>query len=407
MKITVQKFGGSSLQSEERRSYCAEHVAAALRDGFKVVVVVSAMGRSGDYYATDTLLQLTGGIQPSVSKKEQDLLMSCGENISAVVFSSLLQQRGIRSYAMTGSEAGFRVSEVYGEARILDVKTEQLESVLENYDAVVVTGFQGETPKGTTATLGRGGSDTSATALGAALNASYVDIFTDVQGIMTADPRIVKNAKPLDVITYSEVSNMAYQGAKVIHPRAVEVAMQAEIPIRIRSSFEDGPGTLITSSTSKVRGIDLDDRPVTAVTHVKDVSQIKITRPKDESLVFTLMAEEQISVDFLSIHPDFVTFTVPGPLRNKAEVSLQKNGFDVTWTDKCAKIAAVGAGMTGVPGIAAKIVQSLKRKEIPILQSADSHTTIWVLVHEYQMAEAVNALHDTFLNEGIHKKEDE
>ncbi len=399
MKIIVQKFGGTSLQTEESRDRCAEHVASALREGYKVVVVVSAMGRSGDPYATDSLLEIAGGNPPDVSPKEQDMLMACGETISAVVFSSILQKKGIKSEAVTGAEAGFRLSENFGDARIREMKTDHLEELLENVDVAVVTGFQGQTPKGHTATLGRGGSDTSATALGAALEASCVDIFTDVNGIMTADPRVVKNAKSLSVITYGEVSNMAYQGAKVIHPRAVEVAMQADVPIRIRSAYEEGEGTLITSSTSSIRGRDLEERPVTAVTHVSDVIQLKINNPEDPSRVFECMAEENISVDFISIHPEFITFTVPSHIRIKAEDSLQSEGYHVTWTDQCAKVAAVGAGMSGVPGIAARIVKALKDKNIPIMQSADSHTTIWVLVKEKHMLNAVNALHDAFLHE--------
>lgn len=405
MKVIVQKFGGSSLQTEERREHCAEHVFTALRDGYKVVVVVSAIGRSGDPYATDTLLSLIGGIVPNVSKKEQDLLMSCGETISSVVFSSLLQAKGASSYAMTGAEAGFRISESYGEARILDLKTAHMENLLETYDVLVVTGFQGETPKGTVATLGRGGSDTSATALGAALKASYVDIFTDVNGIMTADPRLVKHARPLEILTYAEVSNMAYQGAKVIHPRAVEVAMQADVPIRIRSSQEEGFGTLIASSTSSVRGKDLDEKPVTAITHVKNISQLKVSEAADQYKVFKMMSEAGISVDFISIQPEYLTFTIPVSYRSKAEASLQSAGYNVTWTDKCAKVAVVGAGMTGVPGIAAKIVQALNEKGISIMQSADSHTTIWVLIAEDDMIDAVNALHDVFLTVNRSKEE--
>ncbi|TVP84241.1 MAG: aspartate kinase [Alkalicoccus sp.] len=399
MKIIVQKFGGTSLQTEERRGRCAEHVASALREGYKVVVVVSAMGRSGDPYATDSLLETAGGTPPDVSLKEQDMLMACGETISAVVFSSILQKKGIKSEAVTGAEAGFRVSEKFGDARIREMKTDHLKELLEKVDAVVVTGFQGQTPKGHTATLGRGGSDTSATALGASLEAAYVDIFTDVNGIMTADPRVVKNAKALRAVTYGEVSNMAYQGAKVIHPRAVEVAMQADVPIRIRSSSEEGEGTLITSSTTSIRGKDLEERPVTAVTHVKDVVQLKINSPGDPARVFECMAEADISVDFISIHPEFITFTIPSHIRIKAEDSLQSEGYHVTWTDRCAKIAAVGAGMSGVPGIAARIVKALKDRDIPIMQSADSHTTIWVLVKEKHMLDAVNALHDAFLHE--------
>src|SRR5690554_4896013 len=224
MKIVVQKYGGTSLKNEEVRTRASDHVRAALEEGYKVVVVVSAMGRNGDPYATDTLLNLVGGSQGFVSKRELDLLASCGETISSVVFSNLLRSKGINSLAMTGAEAGFRTNEDYTNAKIVEMKVEKLRHELEKHDVIVVTGFQGATPTGTTATLGRGGSDTSATAIGAALSAEIVDIFTDVEGIMTADPRIVKSAKPLNVVTYTEICNMAYQGAKVIHPRAVEVA---------------------------------------------------------------------------------------------------------------------------------------------------------------------------------------
>ncbi|PRO65181.1 aspartate kinase [Alkalicoccus urumqiensis] len=397
MNIIVQKFGGSSLQTEERRSQCAEHTAAALRDGYKVVVVVSAVGRRGDPYATDTLLSLTGTAE-TVSAKEKDLLMSCGESISAVMFSSLLNEKGIRTEAMSGGEAGFRTSDTYGDARITDMKTDRLRGRLEELDCIVVTGFQGWTVHGTTATLGRGGSDTSAAALGAALNAAYVDIFTDVNGVMTADPRIVKDAVSLKKLTYAEVSNMAYQGAKVIHPRAVEIAMQSDIPLRVRSTWEDGEGTMITSSSPKETISDTWQRPVTAVTHVAPVSQLKVTGISTDRL-FGILAEKGISVDFLSIHPDFVTFTVPESLRIEAEASLQMEGADVRWKDQCAKVACVGAGMSGMPGIAASITKALAQASVPILQSADSHTTIWVLTAVDDMERAVQALHGAFLTE--------
>ncbi len=399
MKLIVQKFGGSSLQTEAKRNQCAEHILTALQDGFKVVAVVSAIGRSGDPYATDTLLKLAGGNTPAVSAKELDMLMACGETISSVAFSALLQHKGVKAGAMSGAEAGFRTNEVYGDARITEMQTAALEGALKDKDVIVVTGFQGMTPKGTTATLGRGGSDTSATALGAALKAEMVDIFTDVAGIMTADPRIAGNAKPLKAVTYAEVSNMAYQGAKVIHPRAVEIAMQAEIPLRIRAFSEDGPGTIIRSTIDGAAGQDVKERPITAVTHKDNVCQIKAAGPNPKADVFTAMAEAGISVDFISIHPEFATFTIPSEKRTEALDSLQDLPHDVTWTDQCAKVAVVGGGMSGVPGIAAKIVTALEQQGIHVLQSADSHTTIWVLVSSPQLRNAVNVLHDSFLTD--------
>lgn len=401
MKIVVQKFGGTSLQTEEVRLQSSQHVLDAVKEGYKVVVVVSAMGRVGDPYATDTLLDLVGGVPSTVSKREQDLLSSCGETISSVVFSSLLQTIGLKSLAMTGAQAGFRTTEDYTNAKIIEMKVDGLVSALDDFDVIVVTGFQGETPKGTIATLGRGGSDTSATALGAALKAEVIDIFTDVAGVMTADLRIVKGAKPLTIVTYNEICNMAYQGTKVIHPRAVEVAMQAKIPIRIRSTLGSGTGTLITTSTSSILGRDIDERPITGIAHVKNVSQIKVSAKEGEydlqAKVFKAMATAGISVDFINIHPFGVAYTVPNHLTDMAIQILVDMDLDPGVLRNCAKVSAVGAGMTGVPGITSKIVEALTDRHIKILQSADSHTTIWVLVKEEDMVDAVNALHDTFL----------
>ncbi|GEL06708.1 aspartate kinase [Salisediminibacterium halotolerans] len=404
MRIIVQKFGGTSLQSEEARNAAAERVIEAVREGYKVVAVVSAMGRSGDPYATDTLMELVGGIQSTVTKQDQDLLLSCGETISSVVFSGLLQSKGLRSMAMNGAQAGFRTTEQYGDAKILDMKTDGVKAALAERDVVVVTGFQGETVKGTIATLGRGGSDTSATALGASLQAEVIDIFTDVAGVMTADPRIVPDARTLSSVTYNEISNLAHQGAKVIHPRAVEVAMQAEVPIRIRSLFDDGRGTLVSSTTAAGLGRDLEERPVTGIAHVSGLAQVNVDltgleTAKTTAAVFQGMADSGISVDFITIQPDFVQFTVPNHLIQTAESVLTNIGIEVTFLEGCTKVSAVGAGMTGVPGITASIVQALADENISILQSADSHTTIWVLVKETEMKKAVNALHRAFLIE--------
>ncbi|RNA69536.1 aspartate kinase [Alteribacter keqinensis] len=402
MNIIVQKFGGSSLKTAEMREMAANHVIKALKPGGKIVVVVSAMGRSGDPYATDTLLNLVGGsVNANVSKRELDLLASCGEVISSVVFSQLLNEKGVKALALTGAQAGFRVTEDYTNGKITEMKTEELTAALDEADVVVVTGFQGLTPKGTTATLGRGGSDTSATALGAALKAEVVDIFTDVEGVMTADPRVVDKAKPLGVVTYNEICNMAYQGAKVIHPRAVEIAMQAKVPIRIRSTFSDGEGTLITTSTAKALGQDVEERTITGIAHVNNVTQIKVAAREGEydlqAKVFKAMANENISVDFISIQPMGVAYTVKDEVADRAIHVLTELGFKPEAQRNCAKVSAVGAGMTGVPGVTSKIVEALSMKNIQILQSADSHTTIWVLVKEEDMTAAVNALHEIFL----------
>lgn len=399
MKITVQKFGGTSVRDEKSRNQAKDHIKDALDQGYKVVVVVSAMGRKGEPYATDTLLSLVGGVETKLSNRENDLLLSCGEIISSVVFTQLLLENQITATALTGAQAGFLTNEDFTNARIMEMDCTRVIEELQTHDVVVVAGFQGAAPNGDTTTLGRGGSDTSAAALGAALNAEYIDIFTDVEGIMTADPRIAENARPLSIVTYTEVCNMAYQGAKVIHPRAVEIAMQAKVPIRIRSTYSKGTGTLVTSSPENV-GSDIKERPVTGIAHVANVTQIKVQAKKDQydlqAHVFKAMAHEEISVDFINISPTSVVYTVTNDMTNKAVSILEEMGYEPTIERDCAKVSVVGAGMAGVPGVTFKIVTALSNKGIRILQSADSHTTIWVLVKQADLINAVNVLHDAF-----------
>jgi aspartate kinase len=400
MKIIVQKFGGTSVRDEESRSHARRHIKRAIEEGYKVVVVVSAMGRKGDPYATDTLLSLINGSETKVTKREQDLLLSVGETISSVVFSNMLLENGIKATAFTGAQAGFRTNSDHTNAKIIEMKCDRILRELENYDVIVVAGFQGAARNGDITTIGRGGSDTSAAALGAALNAEWVDIFTDVEGIMTADPRIAENARPLSVVTYNEVCNMAYQGAKVIHPRAVEIAMQAKIPIRIRSTYSDGLGTLVTSLNKENKGTDIRERLVTGIAHVSKITQIKVNAKKGQydlqAEVFKAMANASISVDFINISPNGVVYTVTEEMTERAIEVLHEIGHEPEVQRNCAKVSVVGAGITGVPGVTAKIVTALSEKGISILQSADSHTTIWVLVKEKDLVNAVNALHDAF-----------
>ncbi|MBB5354829.1 MULTISPECIES: aspartate kinase [Anoxybacillus] len=398
MKIIVQKFGGTSVRDEHGRNLARKHIEKALEDGYKVVVVVSAMGRKGDPYATDTLLSLIDGANAYVTNREKDLLMACGEIISSVVFTNMLNKHGVKATAFTGAQAGFRTNNDHTNAKIIDMRCERLLRALREHDVVVVAGFQGAAENGDVTTIGRGGSDTSAAALGAALGAEWIDIFTDVEGVMTADPRIVENARPLDVVTYTEICNMAYQGAKVIHPRAVEIAMQAKVPLRIRSTYSDAPGTLVTSIGKK--GSDVKERLVTGIAHVSNITQIKVPAKEGhydlQAEVFKAMANEGISVDFINISPNGVVYTVSSDVADRAIATLQKLGYEPTVTRGCAKVSTVGAGIAGVPGVTAKIVTALSERGIQILQSADSHTTIWVLVKEEHLKEAVNALHDAF-----------
>lgn len=407
MKVIVQKFGGTSLKDEQSREQAAQHVLAAIEEGYKVVVVVSAIGRQGDPYATDTLLGLVNHQGKTyVKKRELDLLMSCGELISSIVFCNLLSSKKINSMAMTGSQAGFRTNEEFSNGKIIEMRCNYLKEKIAHHDCIVVTGFQGMSDKGELTTLGRGGSDTSATALGAAINAERVDIFTDVEGLMTADPRIVTKAKPLSTVTYNEVCNMAYQGAKVIHPRAVEIAMNAKVPIRIRSTFSDWQGTLISNEKINETKSDIQERLVTGIAYVSNISQIKVIAKEGDynlqSQVFKAMAAEGISVDFININLLGVVYTVTEENTARAIHLLRRLGHEPIVTRNCAKVSVVGAGMSGVPGVTSKIVGSLAEENIGILQSADSHTTIWVLVKEKDKAKAVNALHKTFQLDEIH-----
>lgn len=400
MNIVVQKFGGTSLKDEESRNRAIKHVSNAVQEGNKVVVVVSAMGRRGDPYATDTLLELIGGSETNVSSRELDLLMSCGEIISSIVFTQLLKNANIRSTSLTGAQAGFRTNNDFNNAKIIEMNCERIHSVFDQVDVVVVAGFQGQSDTGEVTTLGRGGSDTSAAALGAALQASVIDIFTDVEGVMTADPRIVRDARPMNIVSYNEICNMAYQGAKVIHPRAVEIAMQAKVPLRIRSTYSDKEGTLVTTSTSTGAGKDIEERLIIGIAHVSNITQLKV-QAKDgdydfQSKIFKAMAQEQISVDFINISPKGVVYTINAELTERAVTVLKEIGYEPELHPRCAKVSAVGAGIAGTPGVTAKIVEALAKEGIHILQSADSHTTIWVLVQEDDMVKAVNALHQAF-----------
>ncbi|MBM7564669.1 aspartate kinase [Paenibacillus sacheonensis] len=400
MRILVQKFGGTSLSSDEGRQLVIKHIQRERQRQYGLVVVVSAMGRKGDPYATDTLLALIAQHGDSLPAKEKDMLQGCGEIISASVLCSLLRARDIPAVALTGGGAGIITDHQFGKARILEIRTERMHQALREGHVVIVTGFQGVTESGDFTTLGRGGSDTSATALGAALHAERVDIYTDVNGILTADPRIVKDARALSVISYSEVGNMARQGAKVIHPRAVEIAQQARIPIRVRSTFSEDEGTLVTDLADVLNASSVRDRHVTGVAHVSGVTQITVQAqegPSDVQLqVFQAMAKHHISVDFINVNPGGAVYTVFDHDADKAVTVLQEIGYMPKAVNGCAKISVIGGGMNGVPGIMARIVEALTEQGIPILQSADSNTTIWVLVQESDMAIALQALHAKF-----------
>lgn len=400
MKVLVQKFGGTSLKNTEARKHAIRHIQASKQADYKIVAVVSAIGRAPNPYATDSLLSLINYPNGNQSNQEQDLLMSCGEIISAVVLSNEIKEFGLSAIALTGVQAGLFTTNDFTSAKIKFMKIERLKQALLDNDVVVVAGFQGATVNHETTTLGRGGSDTSAAALAAALGAEFIDIFTDVNGIMTADPRVVQDAQTLKVASYTDICNLAYQGAKVVHPRAVEIAMQNNIPIRVRSNNSNQMGTLVTDTFNDELGRDFPDRLITGIAHMSNITQVKINSKEPSGLihahVFEAMAEASISVDFINIFPSGVIYTIPQMLSERAEKILLTLDYQPTLIHNCAKVSIVGAGMTGVPGVTAKMVQSLVSEGIEILQSADSHTTIWVLINEDDRIKAINALHRAF-----------
>ncbi len=401
MRILVQKFGGTSLSTSQAREHAISHIRSAIDQEYKLVVVVSAMGRKGEPYATDTLLDWIDQNDGVLPEREKDMLLYCGEIISATTLCSMLNARGISSTVLNGAQAGMITNEQFGNAQIVSIQPKRIIDQLNQGQVVIVAGFQGKTLHDDFTTLGRGGSDTSATALGAALKAELVEIFTDVNGILTADPRIVEDARRIYQVTYAEICNMAYHGAKVIHPRAVEIAMQANIPIRVRSTFSDEEGTLVAGfDLSKQTSPEFKDRFVTGIANVSNVSQIQVFANEGQYdlqlKVFKAMADHRISVDFINVNPSGVVYTVKDNEASKARELLSVMGYKPHITPQCSKVSVIGGGMNGVPGIMARIVEALTAEDIQIMQSADSNTTIWVLVKNDDMVRAVRALHRKF-----------
>jgi aspartate kinase len=414
MRIIVQKFGGTSVDTPSSRAKVADCVTKAKSEGFTPVVVVSAMGRSGDPYATDTLIGLAKEACQDSKRRELDLLASCGEIISSVVVANTLRAAGLDAVVMTGGQAGIITDSNFGNAQIIRVDPVQVMKYLNDGRVVVVAGFQGMTENGDVTTLGRGGSDMTATALGVALNAEVIEIYTDVDGIKTADPRLVPDARTIRTMTYEEIFQMAHEGAKVIHPRAVEIAMMRNIPLRVKCTFTDAPGTLVTYTFEGPPKwpASLGLRTVTGITDMPDVAQIKVNtwRPTGDAqgleapqtyegadlLMFRKLAEDGISIDMINFTPDMKTFIVQESLVDRALDILSGLGFDAQAVRGCSKVSVVGSGMRGVPGVMANVVEALECSGIPILQTSDSHLTISCLVAEEYTEKAVRALHDRF-----------
>lgn len=404
MKTIVQKFGGTSVARSASRECVIGHIERARREGYAPVVVVSAMGRKGDPYATDTLLELAQQ-HGNLPRRELDLLMSCGEIISAAVLCSGLLSKGVDATVLTGTQAGIITDDNYGNATVLAVRSDTIYTALREGRVPIVAGFQGATVRGDITTLGRGGSDTTAAVLGVALGCELVEIYTDVDGIKTADPRIVPDAVTLGRVTYSEAIELAHLGAKVIHPRAVQIAMASRIPLKIRSNHSDAPGTLITSGLYQGPDAVLyPDRPVTGIACVLGQSYVLVHTENDPESrlldLFDQLGAAGISLDMVHVTQGRVAFTVAGDQGPKTEQVLSRLGLQYHLDSAYAKVSAVGGGMHGVPGVVSRVFRALSLAGVEVFETSDSHANISCLVRQDDVERAVGALHQEFrLNE--------
>ncbi len=402
MKIAVQKFGGTSVATPELREKVVERIKETAGEGHRVVAVVSAMGRAGDPYATDTLKVLLENICADVPLRELDLMMSCGEIISAGVLVATLWKHGIPSRVMNGQQAGLVTDGVYSQAQVIDCRTDYLLHCLEKGEVPVVAGFQGATSEGEINTMGRGGSDTTAVILGAALDADRVDIFTDVSGIATADPNVFKDARFISRLSYNEVTQLAYEGARVIHPAAIEVAMKNNVTIAVRNLGDGGSGTIITGTGSgmgKNYGVD-PKQIITGIAHIPGLAQFMVDfTASDADLeleMFEKLGEAGISIDLIGVFPLLKVFSVDGEMIGRTERILKKMNLHYSLKKECAKISVVGAGMRNIPGVMARIVKALRQQNIQILQTGDSNISICLLINGRDLVAAIKTLHDHF-----------
>jgi aspartate kinase len=395
MSIVVQKFGGSSVSTPELREIAASRVLEASRGGAQVVVVVSAMGRLPDPYATDTLLGLIGPVRGGPNR---DLLLAVGEMISAAVFAELLTSLGAQAQAMTGGQAGILTDDTYGDARILEVDPSPIRAALDAGIIPVVTGFQGATRAGGVSTLGRGGSDLTAVALGDALKASSVDIFTDVSGVFTADPRRVADAHAIDRVTQAEMVELASNGAKVMHSKAAELAHATATPYAVKG-LRSNVGTLIDDDAPIDR-----DRPVTGITALRNVSFFRVIqglsdeggRATLDRELFDRLATQNISIDMINVNDAGVFFVCDDENVERVRAELHNLNLALRVRMHCAKLSIVGAGMRGTPGVMAGVVRAVTGANVEIIHSTDSNITISVLVPDDAAGRAEQALHDYF-----------
>ena len=400
MALIVQKFGGSSVANRDRLFNVARIVANTHNEGNDVVVVVSAQGDT-----TDDLLVKAAEITHNPSQREMDMLLATGEQISIALLAMALGELGCPAISLTGWQAGFHTDRTHTKARIRRMEAERIENELAKNRVVVVAGFQGINAQDDITTLGRGGSDTSAVAIAAALSADLCQIYTDVDGVYTADPRIVKHARKLDVITFDEMLELASLGAQVLNNRSVELAKKYGVNLEVRSSLSNVPGTIVKEV------VDVEGMLIKGVAKDVNVAVISILGVPDvpgmSFKVFSLMAQRKINVDIIlqSSGQDGlkdVIFTVPLDEAETARSVLQENiarfdGKSVTVDTDVAKVSVVGAGMQSHPGVASTMFEALYESSINIRMISTSEIKISVLINKDEADRAVNAIHDAFL----------
>jgi aspartate kinase len=393
-KIAVLKFGGTSVATAEQRAIAFQRIRDAIADGFTTVAVVSAMGRRPAPYATDSLLALIDGRSGS---RNADMLLAAGELISAAVFAEELSASGVEAVALTGAQAGIVTDARHGDAAILRVEPHTVRELLERGAVAVIAGFAGATETGVATTLGRGGTDLSAIAIGQALDAERVDIYTDVSGAMTADPRRISTARTIDRASLDEMSELAQHGAKVMHDKAAEYARAAGMPYAIKG-LETDRGTIVDDRVDH-------HRPVTGVTTSGRLTWVRVIRGDIESParrmeteleMFRRVAAAGISIDQVTINQAGVAFVVEGDRGTEIRGLLGDLNIAVRVREDCSKLSVVGTGMRDAPGVVHQVVDALSRVNVEIIHATDSNVTISILVPTADAARAEAAVHEQF-----------
>ena len=403
MGLIVQKFGGTSVADADRIRNVARIITETYRRGHNVLAVLSAQGDT-----TDDLIAKAAQINPHASKREMDMLLSTGEQISCSLCAMAIEAMGYPVVSLTGWQAGFRTNSVYSDARIKRIDTERVLAELDKKAIVIVTGFQGINKYDDITTLGRGGSDTSAVALAAVLHADLCQIYTDVDGVFTADPRSVEGAAQLDEITYDEMLELATLGAQVLHNRSVEMAKRYGVKLEVLSSFSGKPGTKVKEVAKT-----MEKMHVSGVAKDKNVARLAVVGLADQPgiafKIFSLLAKENVNVDIIlqSIgrhNTKDISFTVGKQDMERTKKLLEDHvellGFDhIDVSDRIAKISIVGAGMVHNPGVAAKMFEALYNAGININMISPSEIKVSVLVDLADADRAVQVIHDRFFSE--------